>query len=154
MSDNPRSRNPAYLTAMATYGTAIASAALIGRARGVRLHQPYAVQDLVLGAIATHRFTRLAAKDGVTTPLRAPFTEFVEEAGAAEVNERPRETSHSRHTVGELLTCPFCLAPWVAGAYVAGLHLAPGGARAWAATFSLVGVADWLQHGYARVRTE
>ncbi|MGI9156841.1 MAG: DUF1360 domain-containing protein [Marmoricola sp.] len=154
MSESPRQRIPSYLGVMGTYGAAVVSAVLVGRAEGLRLDHPYATQDLVLGALATHKFTRLVAKDGVTTPLRAPFTEFEGEAGAAEVNERPRDATHPQHTVGELLVCPFCLAPWVAGAYVAALHLAPGVARAWAATFSLVGASDWLQQGYGRIRNE
>jgi hypothetical protein len=153
-SETPRGRTSSYAAAMATYAATLGTAALVGRVEGRHFTQRYGVQDLVLGALATHKFTRLTAKDGVTTPLRAPFTTFEGEAGSAEVNERPRESSHGRHTIGELLTCPFCLAPWVAGGYVAALHLAPGPARAWAALFSLVAGADWLQHGYARIRTD
>jgi hypothetical protein len=55
---------------------------------------------------------------------------------------------------GEVLTCPFCLAPWVASAYVAGLALSPRLARAWAAAFALVGASDWLQHAYSRARAD
>ena len=112
----------------------------------------YAVLDLVVGGLATHKFARLVAKDGVTTPLRAPFTEFEGEIGSAEVAERPKD-EHPLHTVGELLVCPFCLAPWVSAAYVAGLTLAPRATRAWGATFAIVGASDFLQHAYARVRT-
>jgi hypothetical protein len=56
-----------------------------------------------------------------------------------------------RHTVGELLTCPFCLAVWIGTAYVAGLGVAPRAARAWAAVFAVTGVSDFLQHAYARL---
>jgi hypothetical protein len=153
-SASPRERIPSYAAAMGTYAAAFGTAALVGRSGGRRFTQRYAVQDLVLGAMATHKVTRLVSKDGVTTPLRAPFTTFEGEAGSAEVEERPRETSHTRHTIGELLTCPFCLAPWVAGGYVAALHLAPGPARAWAAVFSLVAGSDWLQQGYGHLRTD
>ena len=154
MSDSPRDRIPTYVGAMAAYAGALGSAVAVGRLRGNRLNHGYAVADLVLGALATHKFTRLAAKDGITTPLRAPFTEFEEEAGSAEVNESPKKNSHPQHTIGELLVCPFCLAPWVASGYVAALNLAPRTARAWAATFSIVAASDWLQHGYGRVRTD
>jgi hypothetical protein len=57
-----------------------------------------------------------------------------------------------RHTVGELLTCPFCLGQWVGTGYVAGLALAPRAARTWAAVFTVTAVSDLLQHFYARVR--
>lgn len=153
MADDPQDRSPAYAAALGTFGTLVATTQLAGRARGARLPPSYRVTDVVLGAVATHKFTRILAKDAVTTPLRAPFTEFEEAAGSGEVNERPKE-GHPAHTVGELLTCPFCLAPWVSTAYVAGLALAPGWARAWAAVFGVAAGSDWLQHGYAQVRTD
>jgi hypothetical protein len=56
--------------------------------------------------------------------------------------------------VGELVTCPFCLAPWIATGYVATLTFAPRLARAWAAVFAMVGGADFLQHAYAAVRQD
>lgn len=142
-----------YLGMLALYGTSVAGAVALGRSRGTGLPAGYRVQDLVVGALATHKFTRLVAKDGVTTPARAPFTTFEENAGSGEVNESPKE-SHLRHVPGEVLTCPFCLAPWVATAYVAALALSPRLARAWAATFAVVGASDWLQHGYSRVRED
>lgn len=142
-----------YLGTLSLYGVTMATAAAVGRARGRTLPPAYDVQDLLLGALATHKFTRLLSKDGVTTPLRAPFTEFEANTGSAEVHETPRE-GHLTHVAGELLTCPFCLAPWVATTYVAGLGLSPRLARAWASVFALVGASDWLQHAYALVRTD
>jgi hypothetical protein len=155
MAETPRAphRIMGYLTLLSLYGGAVAVAALLGQRRGRETPDRYGVQDLVFGAIATHKFTRLLAKDGVTTPLRAPFTNFEENAGSAEVNESPRE-GHLTHVPGEVLSCPFCLAPWVATAYVAGLALSPGSARAWASTFAVVAGSDWLQQGYSRIRTE
>lgn len=152
MSDSPRQRIPGYLAVMSTFGLGSTVAAVAAARRGDAASR-YELQDVVLGALATHKFTRLASKDGVSTPIRAPFTEFDGEAGSAEVNEHPRG-DHLRHTIGELLVCPFCLAPWVAGGYVAALNLSPRLARAWAATFSIVGASDFLQQAYARVRTD
>jgi hypothetical protein len=40
--------------------------------------------DLVLMTVATHKASRLIAKDRVTSALRAPFTEFEGDAGPAE----------------------------------------------------------------------
>jgi hypothetical protein len=153
MTDSPHEhyRITGYLTVMSVFGSLVAGAAAAGHAHGRGLPPSYQVQDLALGAVATHKFARLVAKDGVTTPVRAPFTRFEGNAGSGEVNESPREEP-ARHVVGELITCPFCLAPWIATGYVATLALAPRVARAWAAVFGIVGGADFLQHAYAAVR--
>jgi hypothetical protein len=153
--DTPRAphRIGGYLALLSLYGTGLLTAAAVARTRGRPLPPTYGVQDLLVGAVATHKLTRLIAKDAVTTPIRAPFTEFEESAGAGEVNESPRHGPLS-HTPGELVSCPFCLAPWVATTYVAGLVLSPRLARACATTFALVGASDWLQQGYARFRTD
>jgi hypothetical protein len=155
MPETPRAphRIVGYLTMLSLYGAGVAGAVLAARTRGRTLPSSFAVQDLLVGAAATHKFTRLIAKDGVTTPVRAPFTEFEENAGSGEVNESPRE-GHLTHVPGEILTCPFCLAPWVTTAYVAGLVFAPRVARAWAATFGMVAASDWLQHAYSRIRED
>jgi hypothetical protein len=153
--DTPRAphRIAGYVGMLSLYGAGVASAVAVARARGRTLPPSYAVQDLLVGAMATHKFTRLVSKDAVTTPLRAPFTRFEENAGSGEVTESPHH-GHLSHVPGEVLTCPFCLAPWVATAYVVGLGLNPRLARAWASTFALVGASDWLQHGYAHLRTD
>jgi hypothetical protein len=54
--------------------------------------------------------------------------------------------------VGELITCPFCTAQWIATAYAFGLAFAPGLTRSAGAVFSAVAVSDWLQFGYARLQ--
>jgi uncharacterized protein DUF1360 len=138
---------------MGVFGMTAAGVVVAGRRTG-RLPDRYDPMDLVVGALATQKFTRLLAKDSVTTPVRALFTEFEEEGAPSEVNETPKQHNPAQHTLGELLVCPFCLAPWVAGAYVTGLAFAPRVARAWAAVFGIVGVADDLQHAYARLQTE
>jgi hypothetical protein len=153
MSESPRERIPGYIGAMTVFTAGWAAVAGLTRATGRELPERYAVTDLVLGGVATHKLTRIIAKDGVTTPLRAPFTVYEGEAGDAEVNERPRD-EHPAHTIGELLTCPFCLAPWIGSVYVAGLVLAPRAARTGAALFTVVAASDFLQHAYARARTE
>ncbi|MDX6301524.1 MAG: hypothetical protein QOF53_2738 [Nocardioidaceae bacterium] len=152
MSESPRERIPSYLGAMSLFGAGWAAVAAALAKTGTPAPERYAVSDLLIGGLATHKFTRLVSKEGVTTPIRAPFTVYEGEAGDAEVNERPRD-EHPQHTIGELLTCPFCLAPWVASAYVAGLMLAPRAARTWAATFSVVAASDLMQQVYARSRT-
>ena len=153
MADDTHERISGYLGALTAFGASVAAVAMAGRRRSASLPERFDVADLLLGAVATHKFTRILAKDVVTTPLRAPFTEFEKPLGSGEVQDRPK-VGHPAHALGELITCPFCLAPWTATAYVATLVLAPRAARAWAAVFAVVGGADALQHAYARVRTD
>ena len=152
-SPHEHSRLVGYLATMSVFGSVVAGAAVVGHAKGRELPASYAVQDLLLGAIATHKFARIVTKDGVTSPLRAPFTEFEGNAGSAEVNESPRREP-VRHVVGELLSCPFCVAPWIATGYVATLAISPRLARAWAAVFGIVGGSDFLQQAYGRIRED
>ncbi len=131
---------------MGVYGTlAAAGAALVwrkGAPEGVRWG------DLVLITIATHKLSRLLAKDPVTSPLRAPFARFEGQEGPAELKEEVRGTGVQK-AVGELVTCPFCLAQWVATAFLLGLALAPRATRMAAAVFTAVTGADVLQLAYA-----
>ncbi len=46
--------------------------------------------DLALLSVATHKISRLLAKDPVTSPLRAPFTRFEGTSGPAELKEDVR----------------------------------------------------------------
>ena len=151
MSGSPRDphRIAGYLASLGTITAVSAALARTVQRRGAGWPCGYATSDLVVGAFATHKLARIVSKEGVTTPLRAPFTEFEGEAGSAEVVERPKHGL--AHVPGELLTCPFCLAPWIATAYVAGLVLAPGPTRAGAAVFATVAGSDALQHAYGRL---
>ena len=108
-------------------------------------------QDLALLAVATHRLSRLITKDSVTAVVRAPFTQFNEPAGDGEVNEEVRGTG-LRHAVGELLTCPFCIAEWIATAFAFGLVLAPRATRFVAATLTAATASDWLQYAHSALR--
>lgn len=136
---------------LATYAV-VTTALVVGTGTSGRAPAHYALSDVLLGGLATHKFSRLLARGAVTSPVRAPFTEFDAAAGASEHDEQPRGDHGVRHTIGELLTCPFCLGVWVGTAYVAGLALAPRSTRAWAATFAVTGVSDFLQHAYSRTR--
>jgi hypothetical protein len=138
---------------LAAYAAAATALAGVARTTG-RVPAQYAVADVLVGGLATHKFSRLLARGSVTSPVRAPFTEFVGAPGASEHDERPRGDRGVRHTIGELLTCPFCLGVWIGTAYVAGLAFAPKATRAWAATFAVTGVSDFLQHAYSRVRED
>lgn len=144
---------PGYAGSLTAFGLAVATVTAVGRANGHGLPERYDLADIGLGALATHKFTRLVSKGSVTSPLRAPFTEFDEPAGSAEHNEKARG-GRVRHTIGELVTCPFCLGQWVGTGYVAGLALAPKQARAWAAVFAVTGISDILQQVYGKLRDD
>jgi hypothetical protein len=79
--------------------------------------------------------------------LRAPFTEYKESAGGGEVNEKSRGEGLQR-VVGDLLTCPWCIVPWVAGALAFGFVFKPRITRFICEVFTAVTISDFLQHAY------
>jgi hypothetical protein len=115
--------------------------------RSGRLPLRVEASDVLLLGVATHKLTRTITKDWVTAPLRAPFTEYQDSGIAGEVSERSRGRG-LRKAIGDLATCPFCTGPWVAGALVCGLALAPRITRAVAATFAAVAVSDFVHRAY------
>jgi hypothetical protein len=141
-----------YAAAMGVYGGTVAALATAGVLRGRRLPETVGPWDAVLLSVATHRVSRTLTKDAVTSPLRAPFTRYVEPQGHAELREEVRHEQGVKHAVGELLTCPFCLAQWVATGFGAGLVLAPRATRLVAGVMTAVAASDWLQLAYARLQ--
>jgi hypothetical protein len=141
-----------YLGTMAAYGTLAGGLATAGRLLGRRVPERIGPLDLVVMSIATHRLSRTIAKDPVTSPLRAPFTSYQGTAGAAELAEEVRTHSAAQHSVGELISCPMCLAQWVATAFGAGLVIAPRQTRLAMAVLTAVAGADFLQYAYALIQ--
>ncbi|GAA0575491.1 DUF1360 domain-containing protein [Actinomadura livida] len=139
-----------YLATLAVYGLTTGTMVLLGRRMRDRAPS-IGLSDLALMTITTHKVSRVIAKDPVTSPLRAPFTRYSGTAGPAEVAEEVRGKG-VRHAVGELVTCPFCIAQWVATAYSAGLVFAPQATRLAGATMTAVAGSDWLQLAYARLQ--
>jgi hypothetical protein len=137
-----------YVAAMATYGAFAALVLMAAASRRKDAPDRYALTDIALTGVATHKLTRIISKDSVTSPLRAPFTRYKEPGGPAEVMEEVRGKG-VKHAVGELVTCPFCLSPWIATALTGGLVVAPRFTRALTAVFSAVAVSDHLQLVYA-----
>ena len=111
--------------------------------------------SLVLYALATEHLSRVITKDSVTSVLRAPFTRFKEPAGEGEVNEEVVGQG-ARHAIGELLTCPFCAAQWVATGLVAGSVAAPTLTTAVISVSAAARASDYLQllYGVLRERVE
>jgi len=137
-----------YVKIMSTYAASIAGLSALAAARGRPVPDRPAPADVALVALATAKLSRLTTRATVTSPLRAPFTRFEGAAGPAELNEKVR--GHGlRHSVGELLTCPFCMSQWIATGFTFGLILAPRVTRQVAATLSALEVADLLQFAHA-----
>lgn len=138
----------AYFVTLMGYGASVAAIGMLARARRRPLPESVSPWDLLLIGASTHKLSRLLAKDPVASPLRFLFTRFEGASAPAELHEEVRG-SGARHAIGELVTCPFCLAQWVATAHVAGLIFAPRATRLSAATMTAVGLSDWLQLAYA-----
>jgi hypothetical protein len=135
-----------FVAIMGAYAGAVGLGAVAVRRRGLPERPRW--DDLLLVAVATHKLSRLVAKDPVTSPLRAPFTRFRGTSGEAELSEEVRG-SGPRKAVGELVTCPFCVGQWVATALMFGLALAPRATRFTAALLASLTAADFLQFAYA-----
>jgi hypothetical protein len=136
----------AYTALLATWGATVAGAGVLARRR---LPGRLAPADLLTAAVATHTASRLLARDPVTSPLRAPFTRYRGTSGPAQLDEEARGTG-LRHALGELMTCPYCLAPWLATGFLAGLATAPRATRTLWSLLTVVGVADALQLAWDR----
>jgi Protein of unknown function (DUF1360) len=146
--DDPRPLG-AYLVVLGVYGTLVAVTALAAVITGRKLPERWHTHDLVTVMLGSQKLSRTLSKDAVTSPIRAPFARYAGTGGPAEVHEETRNSSQARHSVGELLTCPFCLDMWVATAFVIGLIFAPRLTRLIAGTFTALAGADFLQLAYA-----
>jgi hypothetical protein len=127
-----------------TYGSALAGSLIALRAAGRELPGRPTAPDILLVGIATHKLSRLIAKDRVTSFLRAPFTQFQESSGQGEVEEQPRGEG-LRLAVGELVVCPYCLAQWIASGLTIGLLGAPRLTRLISTIFVTHTISDFLQ---------
>jgi hypothetical protein len=119
------------------------------RASGRELPDRMDARDLALLAIASHKASRMISKDRVTSGIRAPFTQYQDEAGPGEVSEQPRGRG-LRRAIGELLICPYCLGMWTSAAFVAGLLVAPRFTRWLASVLVVFFGSELLQIAYKR----
>jgi hypothetical protein len=133
--------------AMATAFNAAFAGGLLAAGRSGRLPDRISTEDVLLIGTASHKLSRLLAKDKITAFLRAPFTEYQGRGGPAEVEERPRGEG-LRRAVGELLVCPYCLGLWSSGAFHLGLLFAPRVTRVAASTLTALTLSDFLQIAY------
>ena len=136
-----------FLAIKGVYLTGVVGLGLVLRRRGHVLPERMGLADLVLLTVATHKLSRLLAKDPVTSPLRAPFTRFAGTSGPAELQEKVRGSGF-RRAMGALVTCPFCLAVWVATGFGFSLLVAPRATRFAASILTTVTGADVLHLAY------
>ena len=137
-----------YVVISGAYATIFGGSVIALRARGHEIPtRPPAVGDILLIGIASHKLSRLIAKDKVTSFVRAPFTRFQKPGGPGEVEEEPYGQG-LRFAVGELLVCPYCLAQWVATALTLGLVGAPRFTRLFSSVLVAHTLSDFLQIAY------
>jgi hypothetical protein len=120
---------------------------VVARLTGRSIPERVDAKDIVLLGMATHKLSLVGAEDAITSPLRAPFTELREKESPKKLDEKPRGEG-LRRSVGELLTCKFCLGVWVASLFTYGLVLVPRVTRLLAAVFAIVTVSDHLHQAY------
>jgi hypothetical protein len=136
-----------YVMTMAAYSGILATVTAAARLSGRQVPDGFSPADITLGAFATHKLSRLLAKDPVTSPLRAPFTSYEGTSGPSELAEDVRGQG-GRKAVGELITCPFCTGVWVATGMATGLIFFPKATRVARDTLAMLAGADLLQFAH------
>lgn len=138
---------PSYAALAGLFNLLLALFLLIARKAGRPIPERIEARDIALLGVATHKVSLLVAHDAVTSPLRAPFTELQEKQSPKRVSEKPRGKG-LRRSLGELLTCHFCVGQWVASFFTYGLVFAPALTRLVASIFAIVAVSDHLHQTY------
>ncbi len=136
-----------YAVLVGVFNLILAAFLLLTRRTGRSLPERIQAKDIALLGVATHKLSNTLANDAVTMPLRAPFTEMQEKQSPKMVDEEPRGRG-LRRSVGELVTCKFCLGMWMASFFTYGLVLAPRVTRLIASIFSVVTLSDHLHQTY------
>jgi len=129
-----------YLALEAVFGAAFVGFVALANRSGRPLPERVGAADLALLGVATHKLSQIVARDRVTRPVRAPFTEYTPAKGG-KLKERAAR-GNLRRAIGELLTCPFCVGTWVASALTYSLAVRPRETRLFASIFAAVTVAD------------
>ena len=136
-----------YATLIAVFNLIFAVFLLVAKRTGRSIPERVDVRDIALLGVATHKLSLTGAQDAVTSPLRAPFTELQEKESPKNVQERPRGEG-LRRSIGELVTCQFCLGMWAAAFFTYGLVLAPRVTRLFATVLTVLTISDHLHQTY------
>jgi hypothetical protein len=120
---------------------------VIAKVTGRPIPERIEPEDIVLFGVATHKLSWIVTRDAITAPLRAPFTELEEVKSPTNVQEKPRNTGLQR-SLGELLTCRFCLGMWISAFFTYGLVLFPAATRLVGAMFAILTLSDHLHQIY------
>ena len=138
---------PSYAALVGLFNLILAAFLLIARKTGRPIPERIEARDIALLGVATHKLSVMLAQDAITSPLRAPFTELQEKQSPKTVDEKPRGKG-LRRSLGELLTCHFCVGQWVASFFIYGLVFAPAVTRLVASIFAIVAISDHLHQTY------
>ena len=134
-----------------TFNLLFALFLLAAKVSGKSMPERMDAKDIALLGMATHKLSLVGSQDAIASPLRAPFTELEEKKSPKKVDEKPRGEGF-RRSVGELLTCQFCLGVWVASFFTYGFVLLPRASRLVAAVFATVTVSDFLHQAYKALK--
>jgi hypothetical protein len=136
-----------YATLIGVFNLIFAVFLLVAKSMGRSIPERVDVKDIALLGVATHKLSLTGSQDAVTSPLRAPFTELQEKESPKSVQERPRGEG-LRRSIGELVTCQFCLGMWAAAFFTYGLVLAPRVTRLFATILTVLTISDHLHQTY------
>ena len=136
-----------YASLIGVFNLIFAGFLLVAKRTGRSIPERVDVKDIALLGVATHKLSLTGAQDAVTSPLRAPFTELQEKESPKNVQERPRGEG-LRRSIGELVTCQFCLGMWAAAFFTYGLVLAPRVTRLFATVLTVLTISDHLHQTY------
>lgn len=110
--------------------------------------------DILVLGVGTHKAARMLSRDKVLTFVRKPVTVYEDTDGAppGEVYERQRsDGSPIRRAIADLITCPYCMSPWVAaglfGIYVTRRPLG----QALGGLLTVISLSDFVHTAWADV---
>ena len=136
-----------YGTLAALFNLILAAFLLAARRMDRPIPERIEAKDILLLGVAAHKLSFVVSNDAVTSVIRAPFTERQEKESPKSVDEKPRGKG-LRRSIGELLSCQFCLGMWLSSFFTYGLVLAPRVTRLIATVFAVVTVSDHLHQTY------
>ena len=143
---------PYYATLAGVFNLIFAVFLLVSRRMGREIPERIAAKDIALLGIAAHKLSLVGSQDAVTSPIRAPFTELEEQESPNNLEEKPRGRGFQK-SIGELLTCQFCLGMWISAALTYGLVLVPRTTRFATSIFAVVTISDFLHQIYKFIQT-